>query len=120
MPGRNADGKNTDMSTRVMPMIGPKSPRMALIAASFGGCPRSMYCVTPSTTTMASSTTMPMASTTAKSVSRLMLKPIIAMAANAPMIVTGTVVAGTSVARQFWRKIMMTSRTRMPASPSVL
>ena len=37
-----------------------------------------------------------------------MLKPITAIAANAPMIVTGTVVAGTSVARQFCRKTMMT------------
>ena len=115
----NAGGKNTDINTRVMPMIGPNNSRMASMLACFGDCPRSTCCETPSTTTIASSTTIPMASTTAKSVSRLMLKPITAMAANAPMIVTGTVVAGTSVARQFCRKTMMTMRTSAPASKSV-
>src|SRR5205807_2537816 len=42
------------------------------------------------------------------------------MAANAPIRVTGTVVAGTSVARQSCRKIRMTTRTRIAASYSVL
>ena len=37
-----AAGRNTDISTRVMPMIGPNSSFMAWIAASFGGKPRSM------------------------------------------------------------------------------
>ncbi len=119
MPGMNAGGRKTDISTRVMPMIGPNSSFIASMLACFGVCPRSTCCETPSTTTMASSTTMPMASTTAKSVSRLMLKPITAIAANAPMIVTGTVVAGTSVARQFCRNTMMTIKTSTPASKSV-
>ena len=70
--------------------------------------------------TMASSTTMPMASTMAKSVDRLTVKPSAAIAAKAPMIVTGTVVAGTSMARQSWRKTRMTISTRTPASISVL
>ena len=39
------------------------------------------------------------------------VKPMAAMAMKAPMMVTGTVVAGTSVARQFCRKTMMTSST---------
>jgi multidrug efflux pump subunit AcrB len=34
-------------------------------------------------------------------------KPSAAIAAKVPMSVTGTVVAGTSVARQSWRKIRM-------------
>ena len=42
------------------------------------------------------------------------------MAANAPMIVTGTVVAGTSTARQSWRNSRITTSTRTPASKSVL
>ena len=63
-----------------------------------------MWCDAFSTITMASSTTMPIASTRPKSVSMLMLKPSAAIAAKAPMIVTGTVVAGTSVARQSCRK----------------
>ncbi len=41
-----------------------------------------------------------------------MVKPSAAIPANAPMMVTGTVVAGTSVARQSCRKIMMTSSTQ--------
>ena len=67
-----------------------------------------MWCAAPSTTTMASSTTMPMASTRAKRVRRLTVKPSAAIAAKAPMIVTGTVVAGTSMARQSCRNTMMT------------
>ena len=84
---------------------------MAWMAASLGGSPASMCWDAPSTTTIASSTTMPMASTSANRVSRLMLNPSSAMPAKAPMIVTGTVVAGTSVARQFCRNTMMTTST---------
>ena len=119
MPGMKAAGRKTLISTSVMPMIGPKSSRMASMVACLGGRPCSMWCVAPSTTTMASSTTMPMASTMAKSVSRLMEKPISAMAAKAPMMVTGTVVAGTSMARRFCRKMVITSSTSRPASISV-
>ena len=36
------------------------------------------------------------------------------------MIVTGTVVAGISTARQSWRKTRITIRTSTPASNSVL
>ena len=42
------------------------------------------------------------------------------MPAKAPMIVTGTVVAGTSVARKFCRKTRMTISTSTPACHSVL
>ena len=116
MPGMKAAGRNTAISTRVMPMMGANSSRIASIEACFGAMPRSMLWLTPSTTTMASSTTMPIASTTDSSVRMLIENPIAAMAANAPMIVTGTVVAGTRVARQFCRNTRMTISTRMPAS----
>ena len=119
-PGMNAAGMNTDISTSVMPMIGPNSSSIALIEASCGVSPRSMWCATPSTITIASSTTMPMASTMANSVERLIVKPSAAIAANAPMIVTGTVVAGISIARQSCRKIRMTISTRTAASIRVL
>ena len=69
--------------------------------------------------TMASSTTMPMARMRANRVIKLTVKPSMAMAAKAPMMVTGTVVAGTSMARQFCRNTMMTMSTRMPASIKV-
>ena len=48
------------------------------------------------------------------------MKPSAAMAAKAPMMVTGTVVAGISIARQSCRKIRMTMSTRIAASKSVL
>ena len=49
-----------------------------------------------------------------------MVKPSAAMAAKAPMMVTGMVVAGTSMARQSCRKIRMTISTRTPASIRVM
>ena len=73
-----------------------------------------------STTTMASSTTMPIESTIANSVEKFTVKPSAHMAAKAPMIVTGTVVAGTSMARQSCRKTRITISTRTAAPPSVL
>ena len=82
--------------------------------------PRSMWRATPSTMTIASSTTMPIASTMPNRVERLTVKPSAAIAAKAPMMVTGTVVAGTSVARQSCRKTRMTISTRMPASIRVM
>ena len=69
---------------------------------------------------MASSTTMPIASTIANKVERLTVNPSAAIAAKAPMMVTGTVVAGTSIARQSCRNTRITTRTRRPASISVL
>ena len=119
IPGMNAGGRNTDISTSVIPMIGPISSRIASIAPCLGVWPRSTCCDTPSTTTIASSTTIPIASTTANSVSRFTENPIAAIAANAPMIVTGTVVAGTSVARQSCRNTTITTSTSNPASNSV-
>ena len=119
IPGMNAGGRNTDISTSVIPMIGPNSSRIASIDPCLGVCPRSTCCDTPSTTTIASSTTIPIASTTANNVSRLIENPIAAIPANAPMIVTGTVVAGTSVARQSCRNTTITTSTSNPASNNV-
>ncbi len=68
-PGMKAIGTNTDSSTRVMAMIGPVICVIASRVASRGGMSgcspitRSTF----STTTMASSTTMPIASTSASS-----------------------------------------------------
>ena len=119
-PGRNDAGRNTEISTSVMPTIGANSTSIALIAASWPDMPSSMLCAAPSTTTMASSTTMPIASTIANKVDRLMVNPSAAIAANAPMMVTGTVVAGTSIARQSCRNTRITTSTSRPASISVL
>ena len=58
-----------------MAMTGPAISRAPISAAWIGDLPSSMCRKTFSTTTMASSTTRPMASTIASSVRRLMLKP---------------------------------------------
>src|SRR2546427_8544421 len=66
MPGMKATGTNTDSNTSVIAMIGAVISCIARFVASAGessGC-SSMTHSTFSTTTMASSTTMPMASLT--------------------------------------------------------
>ena len=73
-----------------------------------------------SMTTMASSTTMPVASTMAKSVKVLIENPSRWTKANAPMSETGSVSAGMSVARQLCRNRNITRTTSRIASPSVL
>ena len=69
MPGMNATGTNTDNSTRVIAMIGAVISAIATLTASPGDSSgRSvMTRSTFSTTTIASSTTIPMARTTASS-----------------------------------------------------
>ncbi len=70
-----------------------------------------------SMTTMASSTTSPVARVMPKSVSELMEKPKILMKAKVPMSETGMVTAGMMVARQSCRNRKMTMMTMMMASP---
>ncbi len=101
-----ATGTKTEMSTREMAMTGPATSAMAARVASRGAIfPWSILCCTASTTTMASSTTMPMASTRPKRVSVLMEKPKTCISAKVPTRETGTVSMGMSVARPFCRKI---------------
>jgi hypothetical protein len=72
-----------------------------------------------STTTMASSTTMPMASTRPKRVIEFTENPNICMPKKVPMIDTGTASAGMSVARQLCRKMNTTRKTSTIASTRV-
>ena len=81
--------------------------------------PCSMWCITASTTTIASSTTMPMASTRPNIDSVLTEKPSIGKKMNVPISETGTVSSGMSVARKFCRKMKTTRVTRMTASTKV-
>ena len=69
---------------------------------------------------MASSTTRPMASTIASSVSVLMVKPSRYMSAKAPISETGMVTIGMSVARNERRKKKITSTTSAIASTMVV
>ena len=117
MPGRKVAGTNTDIRVRVTPAMAPPSSSIALIAASFGptfSC--SMIRQTFSTTTMASSTTMAMASTRPNSEIRLIVRPNAASSAKVPISETGMVMVGISVPRQSCRKMKMVRKTRMPAS----
>ena len=72
-----------------------------------------------SSTTMASSTTRPMASTIASKVSVLMEKPKRYISAQAPTSDTGMVTMGMMLARRLRRKKKITSTTRTMASPMV-
>ncbi|MCY1553414.1 hypothetical protein D9M68_898950 [compost metagenome] len=72
-----------------------------------------------STTTMASSTTMPMASTRPKRLSALMEKPNTYMTANVPTMETGTATNGMMEARHVCRNMMTTITTRTMASSRV-
>jgi hypothetical protein len=60
-PPRKAIGTNTAHSTSEIAMIGPDTSRMARCAAAPGLSPAAILRSTFSTTTMASSTTMPIA-----------------------------------------------------------
>ena len=77
-------------------------------------------CSTASTTTIASSTTIPIARTRARSDTVLAEKPIANMTAKVPTRATGTAMIGINVARKFPRKMKTTMPTRTKASSSVI
>ena len=99
MPGMKATGTKTERSTSVIAMIGavisPMARRAASAAVMVGSFSR--WCSTASTTTMASSTTMPIASTRARSDTVLAEKSA-SIAAKVPMSETGTAISGMRVA----------------------
>ena len=72
-----------------------------------------------SRTTIASSTTMPIASTRPNSVKLLSVKPSRDMTANVPISETGTSIIGRIMARQSCRKNRTTTPTSATASSSV-
>ncbi len=118
-PGMKATGMNTAQRMRAMPITGCVTSFIAWAVASFGLFPCSMWCMTASTTTMASSTTMPMASTRPNIESVFTEKPSSGKKMKVPISDTGTVSSGMIVARRFWRKMKTTSVTRMMASTKV-
>ena len=112
---------NTAHSTRTMATTGPVTSCMAWMAASRGPLPSvDMMRSTFSSTTMASSTTMPIASTRPNSVSRLMEKPSTYMPAKVPMIDTGMAMTGMIIARTLCRNRNTTSTTSAIASAKVM
>ena len=119
MPPTNAAGKNTAARTSAIATTGPETSSMALRVASRGESPCSMCCSTASTTTIASSTTSPMARTRPNNDRVLIEKPSKGKTAKVPTSETGTARRGIRVARQFCRKINTTRTTRISASTSV-
>ncbi len=120
MPPRNATGTNTAHSTSTIATTGPATSSIACLAAVFG----SSLCTvmlrsTFSITTIASSTTIPMASTMPNSVSMLIEKPSASIPMKVPTIDTGTASTGISVARRLCRNTNTTITTSTTASKNV-
>src|SRR5215475_2353203 len=119
-PGKNAIGTNTAINTRVIPTMAPVICDIALCVACFGASPSSaMVRSTFSTTTMASSTRMPTASTIPNMVSMLMENPASISVAQVPNNATGTTMVGMIVYRMFCRNRNITTKTRTTASTNV-
>jgi hypothetical protein len=101
VPGKKATGTNTAVSTRPVAMTAPSTSRIASDAAFAADTRYSWMCRSMfSITTIASSTTMPVARMMPNSVSVLIENPISLTNANAPISDTGMVMAGMSVLRQ--------------------
>jgi hypothetical protein len=111
-----AVGMKTAQSTSDIATTGPLTSPIALIAASRGARPLAMFRSTFSTTTMASSTTMPMARTSPKRDRLFNEKPKACITARVPMRDTGTAMSGMIEARQVWRNTTTTTTTRTTAS----
>ena len=105
VPGMNITGTNTAMNTSVHETTATDTSFMAWRVASRASLmPFSILAMTASTTTMASSTTVPMASTKAKSVRILSEKPAILTMAKVPSSETMMEMEGMMVALKFCRK----------------
>ena len=111
---------NTAIMTRVIETMAPPSSRMASREAVRAEVyPKSSLACTPSTTTMASSTTMAMARTRAERVRRLREKPMRLSTKKVPTKATGMAMVGMSVERRSCRKINTTKKTSTKASMRV-
>ena len=116
MPSINAVGTNTLESTSTIAINAPCTCVIAFFVASFASKPSRMFRSTFSTTTIASSTTMPIASTKPNSDKLLMENPKNDIIANVPMSDTGIANSGITAARQFCKNTIMTMTTSMIAS----
>ena len=112
----NPDGMNTAQRTSAIAISAEPTSSMLLMAASRGRSPAAMLRSTFSTTTIASSTTMPTASTSPNKVRLLSVKPNSAMKKKVPISDTGMATSGMTAARQVCRNITTTSTTSRMAS----
>ena len=116
IPGMKAAGMNTAPSTSAIAISASPTSSMVRCAASLGLMPSARLRSTFSTTTMASSTTMPIASTSPNSDRLLSEKPSAAMIAKVPISDTGIATIGMSEARQVCRNRTTTRTTSSTAS----
>ncbi len=119
MPPISPAGTKTAIKTSAMAISAPPTSSIVAWAASRGLRPSESFRSMFSTTTMASSTTMPMASTSAKRVRVLIEKPAAASTAIEPTSATGIARIGISAARQVCRNTTITKTTRPSAISSV-
>src|SRR5699024_9495402 len=120
IPSRNAVGMNTPASTSTIEIKAVPTSSIVLCTASRGFMPSSMFREASSTTTMASSTTIPMASTKPNSVRLLSEKPKRLIMVNVPINEIGIASIGMIDARNDCRKSTMTITTKIMASKIVL
>ena len=110
---------NTAHSTSAIAISAPPTSSIDLIAASRGDSPCSILRSTFSTTTMASSTTMPIASTSPNSDRLLSENPNTLIMKKVPTSEIGIATIGMTAARQVCRNSTMTRTTRTTASKIV-
>src|SRR5215471_11840689 len=115
----NAVGMKTAQRTSAVAIIGPVTSLMACLAAAAGDNPSAMLRSTFSTTTIASSTTIPIASTNPNNDRLLIENPTPSITANVPTSDTGTAASGMIDARHVCRKRITTITTSRTASASV-
>ena len=102
-------------------IIAPVISLIAEIVASFPDlAPSSSLACTASTTTIASSTTIPIARIIANKVNILIENPNICRKKNVPTIATGTAIAGIKVERKSCKKMYTTINTNIKASSKVV
>ena len=118
-PGMSNTGRNTAARTRDVATTAPASSAMASSAAPCGSAPSSIRPAMSSLTTMASSTTMPVASTSPNRIRLLRFDPLSRTTTRLPIRATGTAMPGISASRQRPRNSTSTTSTSTTASRSV-
>ena len=105
VPGMKATGMNTAIKTSVHEITAMDTSLMAWrVASRASDIPPSIFAITASTTTIASSTTVPMASTKANRVNMFSEKPATFTIAKVPSSDTMMDIEGITVALKLCRK----------------
>ena len=111
----------TATSTAVVAITAKKTLRVPVTAAALGPAPSERRCCTLSSTTMASSTMRPAASTSARSVRILIENPRAQLAAKVPSKDTGMAMAGIKVNRiEPVKSLMVPMTTKIEMSKVVM